>query len=156
VGGVDVVVAPPAFAAPRDGPYGVEVEIVNGSGERRELDVARGLRCWVFGEEGVIAEVKAAAVPAYLAPGERTAVKGDLFGWGLPREERLFLVAFDLGVKGEVRCDLAAKYGDPAKVTPAFIPNFYLEPFRGGVASEPAFVLPHRPAPPYPVPMLVR
>jgi len=152
VGGVDIVAASVPFAGATDAPYAVNLEVVNGAGDARALDPARGLKIWVFGEEGVVAELKVADVPASLAPGERLTVAGDLFAWGLPREEKLFLVAFELGVGAPFPCDLAVKYGDPANVTPAFIPNFYLEPFRKGVATEPTFVFPHRPYPSYPFP----
>jgi hypothetical protein len=47
----------------------------------------------------------------------------------------------------------AGDYVDAQKVTPMFIPNFYLSPFADGAATEPAFVMPHRPPPPYPFPL---
>jgi hypothetical protein len=152
VGGVDLLPAPPPFGSPFDRPYAVKLTLVNGGDTARELDAGRGVRAWVWGEKGLIKNDKVAEVPAKLGPGESVTVEGDLYAWGLPREERLYLVAFDVGVGGAPGADLAAKYGDPQKVTPMFIPNFYLTPFADGAATEPAFVMPHRPPPPYPFP----
>lgn len=150
VDGVDVVVEPIPFSSPVDAPYRVKVRIKNRGKERRGLDAATGLRLWVMTEEDVAAYRVPVAVPDALAPGEEVAFDGDLFAWGLPREERLFLVAFTAGVPGVARCDLAVKYADPKTLTPATWANHYLTPFEGGAATEPAFAMPRRPTPPYP------
>jgi hypothetical protein len=110
---------------------------------------------WVIAEDGVETKKVPAELPAELAPGASEVIEGDLFAWGLPKEEKLFMVAFDVGVAGDVTCDLAEKYGDPKGLTPPMIPNFYLEPFEGGAATEPAFVFPHRPVPAYPFPKAI-
>lgn len=156
VGGVELVLSEPPFASPLDAPYPAKVTIVNGAAEARRLDARKGLRMWVFAEEGVTAHAVKAKLPAELAAGAAHIVEGDLFGWGLPKEERMFMVAFDVGLEGDQKCDLAIKYSDPNKVTPAMVPNFYLEPFEGGAATAPAYVFPHRPIPPYPFPRAIK
>jgi len=156
VGGVDLALAEPPFASPMNGPYAVKLTVTNGAAEPRRLDVKKGLRMWVFAEEGVTATAVKVKVPAELAPGASVELTGDLFAWGLPKEERLFMVAFDVGVAGDYPCELAVKYGDPQKVTPAMVTNFYLKSFEGGVATAPAYVFPHRPLPPYPFPRPIK
>jgi len=156
VGGVELTPAEPPFAVPLGQVYPVKLTITNNAAEARKLDAGKGLRMWVFSEEGVEAKNVKAKLPAELAPGASEVVEGDLFAWGLPKEERLFMVAFDVGVAGEHGCDLAAKYGDPKGLSPAMIPDFYLEPFEGGAATAPAYVFPHRPVPAYPFPMPIK
>jgi len=156
VGGVELVLSEPPFAAALDGPYAAKLTITNGAAEPRRLDAKKGLRMWVFAEEGVTAKEVNVKLPAELAAGAAHVVEGDLFAWGLPKEERMFMVAFDVGLAGEYKCDLAVKYGDPNKVAPAMVPDFYLEPFEGGAATAPTYVFPHRPLPPYPFPRPIK
>ncbi|MEE9456324.1 MAG: hypothetical protein V3W11_04135, partial [bacterium] len=112
----------------------------------------KGLRMWVFSEEGVEEKKVKVELPAELAAGASEVVEGDLFAWGLPKEERLFMVAFDVGLAGEDSCDLAAKYAELKGLSPAMVPDHFLEPFEGGAATAPAFAFPHRPVPDYPFP----
>ncbi len=154
VGGVELTLAEPPFAVAFDEPYPAKLTLTNHAAEGRELDAKKGLKMWVITEEGA-KKKRVADVPAALGPGEAVEVEGDLYGWGLPKEERLFLVAFDVGVAGEHKCDLAAKYADVKNLAPQFIPNHFLEPFEGGAATDPAFALPHRPVPAYPFPKAV-
>jgi hypothetical protein len=157
VGGVELVLPDPAFATPFDAPYQVKVNITNHSAEPRSLDTAKGLRCWVFRGEGKPIVTKTdAKLPAQLAPGQSVTLEGDLFAWGLPQEEELMLVAFDVGVAGDFACDLAQKYSDSKSLTPFTFADYLLEPFQGGTASAPACVMPHRPAPAYPFPIPVK
>ena len=127
--------------------------MVNNSSQPRPLDATAGLRLWVMTEEGVKAQRTPVSLPASLAAGETFGFEGDLFAWGLPREERLFLVSLSAGVPGPYACDLALKYADPKTLTTGTWANHYLVPFQGGVATEPAFVMPRRPTPPYPFPI---
>jgi hypothetical protein len=153
VGGVNVTLAEPPFANPFDAPFPARVTITNKAAEGRPLDTTKGLRMWVFTEDGAEAKRVPVELPAELAPGASETIEGDLFAWGLPQEEKLFMVAFDVGVEGDRKCDLAEKYGNPEGLAPPMIPNFFLEPFEGGAATDPAFVMPHRPVPAYPFPM---
>ncbi len=153
VGGVELTPAEPPFAVPTDGPNPVKLTITNNAPEARQLDTKKGLRMWVFSEEGVEAKVVKVKLPAELAPGASEVVEGDLFAWGLPKDERLYMVAFDVGVAGDYGCDLAAKYAEVKGLSPAMIPNHFLEPLEGGAATAPAFAFPHRPVPAYPFPM---
>jgi hypothetical protein len=156
VGGVELTVSEPPFAYAFDTPYPITVTVSNTSSEARDLDASKGLRIWIINEDKVIEGKKVAAeIPETLAPGESAEINGDLYDWGLPKEERLFLVGFDLGVVGDFGCDLAAKYADAKKLSPHTIPNHYLVPFDGGVAADPVFVMPHRPLPEYPFPIAV-
>jgi hypothetical protein len=156
VGGVELTPAEPPFAVPTDGPYPVTLTVTNGAAEPRKLDARAGLRMWVFSEEGVEAKVVKARVPAELAPGASEVIEGDLFAWGLPKDERLFMVAFGVGVSGGHGCGLAAKYAELKGLSPAMVPNHFLEPFEGGAATAPAYVFPRRPVPAYPFPMAVK
>jgi hypothetical protein len=155
VGGVSLALAEPPFAVPTDQAYPVKLTITNGAAEPRKLDAKRGLRMRVFAEEGAAAKGVKAKVPAELPPGASAVVEGDLFAWGLPKEERLYMVAFGVGVSGEHGCELAAKYAELKGLSPQFIPNHFLEPFEGGAATAPAYVFPHRPVPAYPFPMAI-
>jgi len=65
-------------------------------------------------------------------------------------------LAFAVGVAGERGCELAAKYAELKGLSPAMVPNHFLEPFDGGAATAPAFVMPHRPVPDYPFPMVIK
>ncbi len=152
VGGVELTLAEPPFAVATDQPYPVKLTLANGAAEPRQLDAKNGLRMWVFSEEGVEAKKVKAKLPAELAPGASAVVEGDLFAWGLPKEERLFMVAFGVGVAGDYGCELAAKYAELKGLSPAMVPNHFLEPFEGGAATAPAYVFPHRPVPDYPFP----
>jgi hypothetical protein len=156
VGGVELALADPPFASPLGAPYPVKLTLTNGAAEPRPLDAKVGLRMWVFSEEGVEAKNVKAKLPAELASGASEVIEGDLFAWGLPKEERLFMVAFGVGLAGEYGCDLAAKYGEVKGLAPQFIPNHFLEPFEGGVATAPAYVFPHRPLPDYPFPRAIK
>jgi hypothetical protein len=155
VGGVSLALAEPPFAVPTDQAYPVKLTITNGAAEPRKLDAKQGLRMRVFAEEGAAAKGVKAKVPAELPPGASAVVEGDLFAWGLPKEERLYMVAFGVGVSGEHGCELAAKYAELKGLSPQFIPNHFLEPFEGGAATAPAYVFPHRPVPAYPFPMAI-
>jgi len=157
VGGVELVLPDPAFATPFDEPYQVKVILTNHGPEPRPLDTAKGLRCWVFRGEGEPVVTKTGVkLPAALAPGRSVTLEGDLFAWGLPKEEEMMMVAFDVGLAGDFACDLAQKYSDPKSLTPFTFANYLLEPFQGGTASAPAFVMPHRPVPAYPFPIPVK
>lgn len=154
VGGVELVVSEPPFVSEFDSAYPIMIRVTNHSSETRELDTEKGLRIWIINENNTSKGKKVdAVIPQNLAAGETVTIDGNLFDWGLLKEERLFLVGFDLGIKGEYKCDLAEKYGDPAKLTPNTIANFYLTPFDGGTAADPVFVMPHRPLPKYPFPI---
>ncbi|MCP4228558.1 MAG: hypothetical protein GY771_00215 [bacterium] len=156
VGGVELTVSEPMFACPFDTAYPISIKVTNTAPETRNLDVSKGLRIWIINEDKVInGEKVPAVVPDTLAPGESVEIDGNLYDWGLPNEERLFLVGFDLGIVGDFDCDLALKYSDPKKLNPSTIPNYYLKPFDGGVAADPMFVMPHRPLPEYPFPIAV-
>ncbi len=152
VGGVELTLAEPPFAVATDQPYPVKLTLTNGAAEARQLDAKKGLRMWVFSEEGVEEKKVKVELPAELAAGASEVVEGDLFAWGLPKEERLFMVAFDVGLAGEDSCDLAAKYAELKGLSPAMVPDHFLEPFEGGAATAPAFAFPHRPVPDYPFP----
>jgi len=153
VGGVELTRAEPPFAVATDQPYPVKLTLTNGAAEARQLDAKKkGLRMWVFLEEGVEAKKVKVKLPAELAAGASEVVEGDLYKWGLPKEERLFMVAFDVGLAGEYGCELAAKYAELKGLSPAMVPDHFLEPFEGGAATAPAFVFPHRPVPDYPFP----
>jgi len=156
VGGVELTLAEPPFAVPTDQPYPVTLTLTNGAAEPRQPDAKAGLRMWVFSEGGVEAKKVKAKLPAELAPGASEVIEGDLFAWGLPKEERLYMVAFGVGVAGGHGCELAAKYAELKGLSPAMIPNHFLEPFEGGAATAPAYVFPHRPVPAYPFPMAVK
>jgi hypothetical protein len=157
VGGVELVLPDPAFSTPFDEPYQVKVILTNHSAEPRPLDTARGLRCWVFRGGGKPVVTKTGVeLPADLAPGQSVTFEGDLFAWGLPKEEELCMVAFDVGLAGDFACDLAQKYSDVKSLTPFTFADYLLEPFQGGTAAAPAFVMPHRPAPAYPFPIPVK
>ena len=156
VGGVELVLAEPPFAVATDGPYPVRLTITNNAAEPRQLDAKAGLRMWVFSEDGVEAKKAKAKLPAELAPGASETIEGDLFAWGLPKEERLYMVAFGVGVPGEHGCELAAKYAELKGLSPAMIPDHFLEPFEGGAATAPAYVFPHRPVPAYPFPTAIK
>lgn len=155
VGGVELTVEEPPFAAAFDEPYPVKLTLTNAGGESRKLDTKKGLRIWIIAEDGAKTEKVKVDLPAELGPGETWKADGDLYEWGLPKEERLYLVAFDVRLEGEYRCDLAEKYGDPKDVPLDFLPNYYLGPFDGGCAADPVFAMPRRPLPAYPFPMAV-
>jgi hypothetical protein len=156
VGGVELTVDEPPFTAAFDEPYPVKLTLTNHTGEPRKLDTEKGLRMWIIAEDGAKTEKVKADLPAELGPGESWETDGDLYEWGLPENECLHLVAFDLGLEGEHRCDLAEKYGDPKNLPLDFIPNFYLEPLDGGCATDPVFAMPRRPVPEYPFPIAVK
>jgi hypothetical protein len=154
VGGVELVLSQPAFALPFDEAYTVRLTITNHAAEPRTLDVAKGLRCWLFDDSGAVAVNRLPVEPpAELAPGASQVVEGDLYAWGLTRVEGLRLVAFDVGIHGGHGCDLAEKYSDPGQLSPFTMANYVLQPFDGGAATAPAFVMPHRPVPEYPFPI---
>ncbi len=156
VGGVELTVPEPPFAYAFDTLYPIIVKVTNLSEEIRELDADKGLRIWIINEDKTIENKEIPVkIPEALAPGESVEIDGDLYDWGLPKEERLFLVGFNLGIVGDFECDLAEKYSDPSKLSPHTIPNHYLRPFDGGVAADPVFVMPHRPLPEYPFPVLI-
>jgi hypothetical protein len=155
VGGVELTVEEPPFAAAFDRPYPIKLTLTNRAGEPRKPDTKKGLRIWIITEEGAGTEKLEVDLSAELEPGETWSAGGDLYDWGLPRDERLHLVAFDLGLEGEHRCDLADKYSDPKNLPLDFVPNYYLEPFDGGCATDPVFAMPRRPVPEYPFPIAV-
>lgn len=155
VGGVELTVEEPPFAAAFDEPYPVKLTLANRAGEPRKMDTKKGLRIWIITEEGAGTDKLKVDLPAELGPGETWSADGDLYEWGLPKEEKLHLVAFDVGLESEYRCDLAEKYGEPKNLPLDFVPNFYLEPFDGGCATDPVFVMPRRPVPEYPFPIAV-
>lgn len=155
VGGVELTVEEPPFAAAFDEPYPVKLTLTNGAGETTKLDKIKGLRIWINAGDGVRTEKVKVDLPAELGPGETWSAGGDLYARGLPKEERLHLVGFDVGLEGEYRCDLAEKYGDPKNLRLDFLPNYYLGPFDGGCAVDPVFAMPRRPLPEYPFPIAV-
>jgi hypothetical protein len=156
VGGVELTLPEPAFATPFDETYQVKVVLTNHAAEPRPLDTAKGLRCWVFREKGKPIVTKTDAnLPAQLAPGQSVTLEGDLYAWGLPREEELMMVSFDVGLTGDYTCGLAEKYADAGSLTPFTLADHVLEPFDGGTAAAPVFVMPHRPVPAYPFPIPV-
>ncbi|UCE26916.1 MAG: hypothetical protein JSW52_11305 [Candidatus Coatesbacteria bacterium] len=155
VGGVELTVEEPQFTAAFDEPYPVKLSLANNSGEARKLDAKKGLRIWVIAGDGAETKKFKADLPAELGPGETWSADGDLYAWGLPKEERLYLVAFDVGLEGEYGCDLAEKYGDPNAAPLDFKANCFLEPFEGGCATDPVFAAPRRPVPEYPFPIPV-
>jgi hypothetical protein len=162
VGGVELTVEEPPFAAAFDEPYPVKLTLANRAGEPRKLDTKKGLRIWIIAEDGAKTEKVKADIPAELGPGESWDADGDLFEWGLPKEEKLYLIAFDVGLEGEYSCDLAEKYGDPNAAPLDFKANCFLEPFNGdqgsfdgGCATDPVFAMPRRPVPDYPFPIAV-
>jgi hypothetical protein len=155
VGGVELTVKELPFAVAFDQPYPIKLTLTNHASEPRKFDAKKGLRIWIITEEGAGAEKLEVDLPAEFGPGETWNAEGDLYAWGLPKEEKLHLVAFDVGLDGEQRCDLAEKYGEPKNVPLDFVPNFYLEPFSGGCAADPVFAMPRRPVPAYPFPIAV-
>jgi hypothetical protein len=153
VGGVELLAMKPPFAIDFDKPYPLKLKLTNHSAETRQLDTAKGARMWVFDESGLIVKQKLAIdIPASLAAGEEWIGEVDLYKNGLPKVEVLHLAAFDVGVVGEHTCDLAEKYSNVSEMTPFTMPNYFLTPFEGGTATEPGFVMPHRPIPAYPFP----
>jgi len=153
VGGVELIAMKPPFAIAFDKPYPLKLKLTNHAAETRQLDTAKGVRMWVFDESGLLGKQKLTIdFPASLAAGEEWIGEVDLYANGLPKNETLHMVAFDIGVVGEHTCDLAEKYSDVNKMTPFTMPNYFLTPFEGGAATEPAFVMPHRPIPAYPFP----
>lgn len=154
VGGVELVLSTPAFSLPFDEAYSVRLTLTNHADEPRPLDTAKGLRLWVFADDAEPLTLRTAVtLPGELAPGQSVVLEGDLYAWGLPKREGLYLVAFDVGLCGEFTCDLAEKYSDPGKLTAFVLANYALQPFQGGTATAPAQVMPRRPTPDYPFPI---
>ena len=145
VRGVTIVASEPDFAMAFDRAYPIKLSISNSGDAAVEL-TPDGLTMWVIREDGQEILPLSVDLPATLEPGATLEFAGDLYAWGLPREERLHLLSFALGLAGE----------PPAPVVPQAEGNSYaavaIAHFQGGPSVDPVYCFPHRPLPAYAFP----
>jgi hypothetical protein len=145
VRGITITASEPEFAMAFDQGYPIKLFVSNGGDTAVELKPG-GLTMWVIGEKSHAEVPLAVDLPAVLEPGKTLEFDGDLYGWGLPREEQLHLVSFALGLAGDT----------PAPVVPEAEGNSYagvaIAHFQGGPAVDPVYCFPHRPLPTYAFP----
>jgi hypothetical protein len=137
---VTITASEPDFAMAFDRAYPIKLTITNSGAETVELK-PNGLSMWVIGEKDHNIVPLSVDLPATLEAGKTLEYEGDLYAWGLPREEQLYLVSFALGLAGE----------PPVPVVPQAESNSYaamaISHFQGGPAVDPVYCFPHRTLP---------
>jgi len=140
VRGVTITASEPEFALPFDRSYPIKLTVSNAGDTAVELQ-PDGLNMWVIREDSHNVHPLMINLPAILEPGKTLEFAGDLYSWGLPREEQLHLISFALGLAGD----------PPAPVVPEAEGNSYagvvIAHFQGGAAVDPVYCFPHRPLP---------